>query len=305
MLKSIKRSVSKVTHSGIFDKMPSRTHFCLLQPIMASLICVGMLRMSSFMSVLSLSVALLLGAGSHAAALDSTSPHQSVSTSVSDLPAKPTVSTTASACPQNPYGSNTINIKLDMPEPKINHSKSRYDLQDFNVSTKSPYGKGGFTHVNGLMRGPMELSTKLMIAWQNNPDNQENCFWYQSINLTLKLRPVIFVANEIRRDTCYYNAIVEHEMKHVEVDRGLLRDYQNIIYDTIDNYVRQHGMVDNIPTGQEKEAQAQLSQALEDELRKIHARMHEERIQRQAQIDNVKEYDRVSDQCTLQERLDN
>jgi hypothetical protein len=307
------KTVSKVTHSGIFDKSEASSPLPSLASQSGQPYILSMFQFRSPVAVSTfkngflpaLICGLLLIPHSVYAHGDSVNQTGSVKTSISDLPTPTLSPNKQSVCPETPYGSNTINITLDMPEPKINNRKSRYDLRDFNVSTQSPYGKDGFTHVNGLMRGPMELSTKLNIAWQTNPELQENCFWYQSIDLTLRLRPVIYVASEIKRDRCYYNAIIEHEMKHVEVDRGLVRDYQNIIYDTIDNYVRQHGLVDQVPTGQEKEAQTQLAIALETELGKLHNRMHEERIIRQAQIDNVREYERVYEQCDLSEKLDN
>lgn len=209
----------------------------------------------------------------------------------------------ASACPAKPLDT-TIHMKLVMPEPEINHSQSRYDLREFNVSTKSPYGANNFTHVNGLMRGPIELKTNITIAWQTLPKTKDNCFWYRRINLILGLKPVIYVASEIPEGSCYYNAIIEHEMKHVEVDRGLLRDYQNIVYDTIDNFVQENGTLDHIMTGREKEAQRELTKALEDEIRKIHKRMRTDRMQRQAEIDTLNEYGRVANQCDVTEKMD-
>lgn len=202
----------------------------------------------------------------------------------------------ASACPAEPIDT-IIHVKLVTPEPVIDHSKSRYDLRDFNVSTKSPYGDKNFTHVNGLMQGPVELKTNMTIAWQSNSVQKENCFWYRTVTLTLKLNPTIYVAEEIPKGTCYYNAIIAHEMKHVEVDRGLVRDYQNILYDAIENYVQSAGPIDHSPLGDEKTAQKKLTKDLEKQVQQIHARMRQDRIERQAAIDTLGEYNRVADEC--------
>lgn len=210
--------------------------------------------------------------------------------------------TSGSICPAEPIDT-IIHVKLVTPEPAIDHTQSRYDLRDFNVSTKSPYGDKNFTHVNGLMRGPVELKTNMTIAWQSDTARQENCFWYRTITLTLKLQPTIFVAKEIPASSCYYNAIIEHEMKHVEVDRGLIRDYQNIIYDTIENYVQQAGPIDHSPMGDEKIAQKKLTKDLEREVQGIHARMRQDRIERQAAIDTLGEYNRVADECDINEMI--
>lgn len=207
-----------------------------------------------------------------------------------------------SICPSDPIDT-LIHVKMETPEPIINHTKSRYDLRDFDVSTKSPYGDKNFTHVNGLMRGPVELTTKMTIAWQSDASRQENCFWYRTITLTLKLQPTIYVAKEIPKGTCYFNAIIQHEMKHVEVDRGLIRDYQNIIYDTIENYVHSAGPLDHSPMGDEKAAQKKLTKDLEREVQDIHVRMREDRIERQAAIDTLGEYNRVADECDLDDML--
>ncbi len=192
-----------------------------------------------------------------------------------------------------------IHVNLEMPEPLINHAKSRDELRDFSVSTKSPYGENSMTHVNGLMRGPVELKTNTTIAWQNNPQVRQNCFWYRTITLTLRLKPTIYVAREIPEDTCYYNAIIEHEMKHVEVDRGLVRDYQNILYDTVENFTQKNGRIDHSPFGDEKIAQKQLMDDLSDQVQTIHYHMRQDRIERQAKIDSLTEYNRVADQCEL------
>ena len=201
-----------------------------------------------------------------------------------------------SICPDK-AGDTVIHVALEMPEPAINHIKTRADLRNFSVSTKSPYGGENSTHVNGLMRGPVELKTNLTLAWQSNASVHQNCFWYRTVNLTLSLDPTIFVASEIPNDVCYYNAIIEHEMKHVEVDRGLIRDYQNILYDTVENFVREHGTIDRSPFGDEAVAQKQLMKSMEGIVKEVHHRMREDRIERQAKIDTLQEYNRVSEQC--------
>ena len=201
-----------------------------------------------------------------------------------------------SICPDKPLDT-VIHVTLETPEPTINHDKTRDALRDFSVSTKSPYGENNSTHVNGLMRGPVELKTNMTIAWQSDGQHQQNCFWYRTINLTLRLKPTIYVAKEIPEGTCYYNAIIEHEMKHVEVDRGLIRDYQNILYDKVEDFVQQNGTIDHSPVGNEEIAQKKLMKNMENVVRDIHGHMRDERIDRQAKIDTLQEYNRVSEQC--------
>jgi hypothetical protein len=283
-----------VTQDSIFDKILCLYSISYLQPCPARLICVAMRYFGFYLALL------LTVSGVVFTALPVRA--QNIAQAASEMP-MPYPVEADETCPARPLDT-VIHIKLQMPEPKIDHTQSRYDLRDFNVSTKSPYGEGKFTHVNGLMRGPVELSTKMTIAWQTNSQQKESCFWYRTVTLTLKLKPVIYIAKEVVADTCYFDAIIAHEMKHVEVDRGLIRDYQNIIYDSIENFIQENGTIDNVSLGQEKTAQKQLSQQLEEQIRDLHKRMRQERIERQAQVDNLTEYNQVASQCDLKERID-
>lgn len=191
----------------------------------------------------------------------------------------------------------SIRIDVRADDPYIDHSLARQNLKSFNIATKSPYGADKNVHVNGLMRGAIELETQLSIAWQRNSAGEDNCFWYDHIVVNLKLKPTIYIASEIPANSCLYREVLRHEYKHYDVDYATSKDYQVIFQEELERFIRQIGVIGPFTSQHGDQPKQILAQRLEILVASINERMKHERVSRQAKVDTLEEYTRVAASC--------
>ena len=124
----------------------------------------------------------------------------------------------------------SINISSSSDSIQYEYRLSQRQLGNKNIDTVSPYGHQAATVVGGLMSGEIEVSSQIELSWITHRELQQNCFWYNNIDIQIKIDPKIYIAREHKKGTCEHNAVHNHELKHVNVDRRLVSKYQNIIY---------------------------------------------------------------------------
>jgi hypothetical protein len=202
----------------------------------------------------------------------------------------------ASIC-QKPAAPTSIRVDVNIDSPDVNHSTSRASLKQFEIATVSPYGNGTNVHVNGLMRGAITLDTQFSLAWQKNTDESVNCSWYDHVNLTLKLKPVIYVASEIPNDSCMYREVLNHEYKHYQTDYNISKDYQVIFQDELQNFLQQADVIGPYGKDDQEKVKIELTKRLDKVISAVNDRMKVERIKRQSMIDSREEYERVAHAC--------
>ena len=202
----------------------------------------------------------------------------------------------AATCDQ-PAQSPSIHIEVEADQPNIDHQRSRIELKQFNIATVSPYGTEQNVHVNGLMRGAITIETQMAIAWQRSATGGDNCFWYDHIRVNLKLRPVIYIAREIVKDTCLYKEVLRHEYKHYDVDYTTAKDYQIILQNELESFIRQTGVIGPYSQTMGEQAKNELARRLEMKIQSINDRLKFERVKRQSIIDTRQEYERVARAC--------
>lgn len=191
----------------------------------------------------------------------------------------------------------TLKVEIDANKPFIDHTKQRGALKHFDIATISPYGAEQNVHVNGLMRGAITLKTEMGIAWQRLESGEDNCYWFNSINLHMQLSPTIFIASEIHPNSCLYQEVLKHEYSHYKVDLEIARDYQQVFLQEIERFMRQTGVIGPFPGAMQLQAKQELVKRLEAVVQSVNERMKADRIKRQALIDTKEEYERVVAAC--------
>lgn len=209
--------------------------------------------------------------------------------------AAPIVLAMAAACPTPPP--TTISVQPTAEQPHIDNTVSKYKLDNFDISTVSPYSHDRTTEVNGLMRGKAEIETNVSVSWRTNKITGEGCFWYKSIDVNIKLAPTIYIAKHIKPDTCMYGEVLEHELKHVNVDRELSNKYVHLFEQNIRNFTRQNREVMPHPAYEAEQIKDKMVAALDKEITRLNGLMQDERLARQARIDTLEEYERVARAC--------
>lgn len=190
-----------------------------------------------------------------------------------------------------------IKISASASKIKYNFKLSQADLGKFGADTKSPYAKNVITDVGGLMSGGIEMRQQVTYKIITNPNYEQSCMWYNVIDVQILFDPTVYVAREYPQGTCGHNAILEHEMKHVQVDRHMVNKYAAQIGQAIKKEIDTRPLYGPVHQSQVKLLQQQMSNRMEQVLNSYSNIMDAERSLLQQKIDSIEEYERVDNLC--------
>lgn len=199
-------------------------------------------------------------------------------------------------CPQREAG--TVNIIWSSDAVKYDFSQTQSQLDRKEVDTKNPYDRSVKTHVGGLMSGGINVKSTVEVATMTYPRSRVTCQWVEKVNLTIAIDPTIFIAKEHPRGSCKHRAILEHEMKHVYVDREIVKEYAPILKRHLEQAIIKVGIVGPKPERRAPEFHQKILEYMEARLKDVTDRMYKERRQRQQQVDSLQEYQRVAAMCS-------
>ena len=178
---------------------------------------------------------------------------------------------------------------------KKDNSKSEAQLQRFKIDTINPYGDEAVTEIGGLMSGGLQFKSAMNIAWET--DGRQSCYWFDNIEMTLHIDPTIYIANKHRPGSCRYDAILQHEYKHVKADQDVAIYWRPRVEAYLKNKVASLGAVGPYPNAQQNEVRAQMTKFVAEAMKQASEKVNADRFKRQQAIDNRAEYDRVNALC--------
>lgn len=190
-----------------------------------------------------------------------------------------------------------ISVKTSTDQVTWEYSRSEKELNHFSIDTVSPYGKDVITDVGGLMQGGIELTEAMRFKTLTHNGLKQICYWFESVVITLHIRPTIFIAREFPQGTCKHNAIREHELKHINVDREIVNKYANLIGEAVRSDLSKQAVFGPYKVSQGPEVEAYLKTRLENILKYYSKLMDDERRRRQQVIDSLSEYERINNMC--------
>ena len=129
--------------------------------------------------------------------------------------------------------------------------------------------------------------------------SDEMCISIKNIDVTLRFKPVVYVADEFTDHACWFREILEHEAKHVSIDRELTEKYKSKIEEALmfafeKTLDYSSGRID----AQDMEgARYKLTAAVDGALAAIFDSLMREREDKQLEIDNIAEYTRIARAC--------
>jgi hypothetical protein len=200
-----------------------------------------------------------------------------------------------------------INIVPKIKEIQYDYLQSMTDIQSAVDNAHSPYDMHDATITQGFANGIISVEQKLDLAQEPINNGREACLSYRAITITIEMSPKITIAREVRSDKCMHNAVLEHEKKHVKVDRQMVDLMAQSIGKTLYAALQEKGFVYG-PVSSKQEAEdiykdmaSVVNGVLEDEYQK----MAELRQAEQAKIDTRQEYESVAAQCPFYHKRKN
>ena len=191
-----------------------------------------------------------------------------------------------------------IDIGASDSTVRYDHTKSQKQLDHLDNDTVSPYGANVQTHVGGLMSGEVSISQNIRIMQESYPTLNSGCLYVDSIKVQLHIKPIIYIAREFPKGGCMYDAVMEHEKKHIAVDRKIVNKYTNLIVHGLDDAFKNVGYAQGpFSTGELKSKQKNMQDFTHKIVQEYGRQMTDERKRLQQQVDTLEEYERVNSLC--------
>ncbi|MCB1537988.1 MAG: hypothetical protein H6865_05380 [Rhodospirillales bacterium] len=199
------------------------------------------------------------------------------------------------ACPAQK--SAQVDVHWRSEPIKYDISQSEAELAAHHIDTKNPYGVHVATDVGGLMSGKISFQSSTEISSVRFPAQSLTCLWINRVSVDIVMDPTIQIASEHPKGTCEYVAILEHESKHVAIDRGVIEAYLDTIRAAAAQAVQKVGMVGPKPSETGEDFKTKMSKYVEGQIKAAMDQMYAARVARQQALDSKAEYDRIAAQC--------
>lgn len=191
-----------------------------------------------------------------------------------------------------------INVTPVSEKVKYDFSQSLKQLQTYRTDTIDPYSFHGRSITQAFMKGGVSIAANVSFKAVQSKFEGYVCVWYDEINVEIKVDPTIVMAKEIYHDPCMRKAVIEHELKHVKVDRLVLNKYSKSIGNRLMNDIKSRGFTAGpLAIDRIEEVKEKMSHVVRQIIDLEDQKMDIERRERQLQVDTRDEYDRVDDQC--------
>lgn len=191
-----------------------------------------------------------------------------------------------------------INVLPSKSRVKYDFTKTKAELNNFDVDTVSPYGPNHQTFVSGLMSGSIQVQHQVSFMHETYEQLGKGCIYIRTVEVKVHIEPTIYIAKEHPRGTCYHNAVMTHERKHVNEDRLIVNKYSNLIGKALVELVDSNGPafgpydLETLP-----KVQKNIQKSLTKIVKKYNDQMNLERQRRQQAIDSLEEYESIGKNC--------
>jgi len=196
-----------------------------------------------------------------------------------------------------PKTTPAVSIMSDTNRITWVYNKSSKVLNKSQIDTVNPYGNSVITDVGGLMHGGIKMDEKMEFGTLTNSGTGETCIYYNKIDVGFHIFPTIYIASEYPQNSCMFNAIRAHELKHINVDRDIVNRYAKGVGQAIQAEIKRQYIYGPAPTADKVALQMTIKQRMEGIMKVYSDAMDAERRKRQQDVDNLQEYERVNHLC--------
>ncbi len=191
-----------------------------------------------------------------------------------------------------------INMVPKTADVEYDPSQTLAEIQEYSMDTVDPYGFHGQTITQAFMKGSIGLEHNIKFGQAQMSKYNAACVWYDTITVELKIDPTIVIAKEIYNDRCMRKAVLEHELKHVRVDREIVNKYAKIMGKKLYVALKSRGFsAGPFPAEQSQDVAEKMQRVVHQILDLEYQKLGIERMERQRDVDSLGEYNRVDELC--------
>lgn len=191
-------------------------------------------------------------------------------------------------------------VHLNMPDPKLNT-----DLSYSEITRKfRAYHRGkpteAFQQALGVTEFSLGVKFELKFAEKMKTLAGQVCLVPQSIDVFVNLDQTIFLGNPSTRSKCKYRTLMEHEMKHVKINRDVnlknLKQYEDSVKEGILAFGENQGW-GPYPTSQSDAKKKALTEYMSASVNRVVKTNEAEMNRLQRKVDSPREYQRIGRAC--------
>ena len=191
-----------------------------------------------------------------------------------------------------------INIIPETNDVSYDYTRTLSTIQEAHIDTVDPYGIHSNSITQGFMEGQISMKRDVEMDYAAVNGGRDVCLWYKKIDVNIHIDPKIVIAKEVRRSRCMRDAVLEHEHKHVDVDRAVVNQSAQELGKELYETLSAEGFVVGPVPASQAQARAELMvsrvMAITQE---NYERLAQRRAALQQDVDSLEEYERVKAEC--------
>jgi hypothetical protein len=187
-----------------------------------------------------------------------------------------------------------VTLSGDDDAPIIDQTEAQADFKSGTVDDAA--------YMKGVTRSAVGVNIKQKVDTGVQPFSLSHfsCLWYDTIEVELTYKPVIKISQELRNDSCEYNAVLTHQRKHIDADRKIVKKYMTLIEEDITRALQKSGTYGGPYNNDKVQSVSTAMQIyIQKTVRKTLDQLEIERAKAQKTIDTPDEYYAVRNQCTF------
>lgn len=210
--------------------------------------------------------------------------------------AGPVAAQPRSGCP----AADRVDLAIETLDSDVKYvfNRSVYELSDMPGRSHVP---PGLTHapVLGLSTVRLGIDSEMAAIFSLGA-NATVCGRLSMLQVRVGYQErTVLVAKELPKGSCIHNEVLTHERKHVAVDDAMLKTFTSLVRPRIEALIARIGPV---VARSQSHAMNVLRGQVDRELDALSREMNRERDRRQAEVDTLEEYQRVTDSCNREVR---
>ena len=147
------------------------------------------------------------------------------------------------------------------------------------------------------MKGGFNINHIYDYGVRTRNDLNQICLWFDKIKISINLEPTIFIANKYKKGSCKHNEIIIHELEHVKIDQDIAKSYVPIIHRKIEELINSNSFYGPVEQNKLPEIDEYMRSTIKNIIDDFKIEVNKVRKLKQAQIDNLDEYNKIINAC--------
>ena len=199
-------------------------------------------------------------------------------------------------CPAVPAA--TVAVVFDNAPPAYVEKHSSAELERLLPhETIFSRGPGEIFMRQGVTAGGITAKVAGLFTSTSPGIGPQECLWFSELRVTVTYAPTIYLASELKSTPCLRQAIVEHELRHANINVITIREYLGRIEQTARVFAARAGADGPVRLEQSQARQNAMLESLRTVLKPAMQDLDRVLGQRQSLVDTRQEYLRLSNAC--------